>query len=78
MIKRGDLVSVLDSFGNRTGPYLYVDGPLIPFEHPGKYDYSTVGEKDRNLWHYAVMRGEKLVFVLSAWATLMRYEDAED
>lgn len=78
MIKRGDLVSVLDSFGNRTGPYLYVDGPLIPFEHPGKYDYSTVGKGDHNLWHYAVMRGEKLVFVLSAWATLMRYEDAED
>ncbi len=78
MIKRGDLVSVLDSFGNRTGPYLYVDGPLIPIEHPGEYDYSTTGEKDHRLWHYAVMRGEKLIFVLSAWATLMRYEDAED
>lgn len=77
MIKRGDLVTVLDSSGSRTGPYLYVDGPLIPLENPGMYDYSTVNERDYNLWHYAVMREEKLLFVLSAWATLMRYEDAE-
>ena len=77
MIKRGDLVSVLDHLGNRTGPYLYVDGPLIPLEHPGKYDYSTVAERDHNLWHHAVMREERLVFVISAWATLMTYEDVD-
>ena len=70
----GDLVSVIDQLGNIDGPYLYIDGPIVPMDNPRKYDYSTVGKDDHNLWHYAILREEKVVFVLSAWASLMKYE----
>lgn len=77
MIKRGDLVAVLDQLGNQAGPYLYVDGPIVPSQNPGMYDYSSIVHQDMNLWHYVVTRGEKMLFILSAWGTLMEWNEID-
>lgn len=69
----GSLVSVIDEFGNVTGPYLYVDS-VIPIDSPNKYDYSAI-VGSTNMRYYVLMRGEKIVFVLGGWGTLIPFEN---
>jgi len=74
-LKQGELVGMIDQHGSKMGPYVLLDGPLIPAEHTDKYDFSS-NIKNTNMWYYVVLIGEKIEYVVCGWNTLIPWETA--
>jgi len=77
MTSPGSLASLVDQWGNVTGPYLFIDGPMVPADNPGRYDYSSIGGP-LNMWYYVLMSGEKIIFILSGWGSVIPFDGGRE